>query len=143
MYKKVIQISKNPEAVIRCIGCNKVLESCLVYTGSIIQGVQFSTITQTINTPVLGVMETYDRSYVLGGHSIESQRKVGYFGRKKGSLCEECSALCRKTIKDKAGNLHQVVILDARPGYIGHTLEGDSLGKKKYRVLNTTVTGGK
>lgn len=143
MHKIVKHIKRNTVAIIRCIGCGKEVSTSFHYTGKMITGLQFATIKGQHTSPIIGVIETYDRSYVLGGHSIETEKRVAFYKRNHGPVCDECSALCAKTITDKGGNKHQVLILDPRQGFIGTTLATEGGPKPSYKGFNTTITGGR
>lgn len=141
-----VPIKRIDNGHVLCIGCEKDLTSGFNYTGSMISGLRFSTIQgfERTSVKVTGSITGPDeKTYpiMVGGDVIQTERKVGYFARKKGPLCDECSSLCAKTITDKGGNKHQIVKVDPRPGFIGSLKDdGGNEPKRSYKVLNTTIT---
>lgn len=118
-----VPVKKVERGHVTCIGCDADLTSGFNYTGSMISGLRFSTIHGFDRSPIkiTGSIEAFNKTYpiMVGGDLIQTERKIGYFSRKKGPLCDSCSALCAKTITDRGGNKHQIVTVDARPGFIG------------------------
>lgn len=141
-----VPIKKVDKGHVLCIGCGADLTSGFNYTGSMITGLKFNTIQGIERSPIkltgsITGPDNHTYPIMVGGDLIQTERRIGYFARKKGPLCDSCSSLCAKTITDKGGNKHQIVTVDPRPGFIGRTLQdGLSEPKKKLVLLNTTIT---
>lgn len=139
-------VKKVDSGHVLCIGCEKDLTSGFNYTGSMITGLKFNTIQGIERAPIkltgsITGPDNHTYPIMVGGDLIQTERRISYFARKKGPLCDSCSSLCAKTITDKGGNKHQVVMVDARPGFIGSLKDdGGNQPKRSYRTLNTTIT---
>lgn len=108
----------NRDGQVLCVGCQKSLHPGLCYTGTVLDGMAHSTIKGKENLPILGIMETFDKTYVLGGEQINTSKKVSFFKRKRGYICDDCASNYHGII-DSSGTFHPTVKTDPRPGYIG------------------------
>lgn len=123
--KQVVTYSK-PQ-LFQCVCCGAEVRPGFVYTGSVISGISFRTIKSHSYTDILGVIECPPdvdrpqfRTKVIGGDLIETTRNVSFFKREKGWLCDKCAG-SNRYVKDRAGNLHPLVKVDPRPGFIDQT----------------------
>ena len=103
---------------VKCVGCEKSLHPGLCYTGTVLDGTAHSTIRGKENLPIMGVMVTHERTYILGGQQIDTSKKVSYFKRKRGYICDTCAANYHG-VTDSNGTFHPTVKTDPRPGFIG------------------------
>ena len=95
-----------------CIGCMRQIENPhTCRTGSIVSGLAFKSITVDRRSPVIAVIETWDKSYVVGGHYYTDKVPVGFYTRNKGYICDGCST-CLTQIKDSRGNLIPLIKID-------------------------------
>jgi hypothetical protein len=101
----------DPRAHYYCVGCNQEVDPALSRTGSVIQGIRFSSKLVTRRDPIMGIMETWERPYVLGGTYRTSTKKFGFMHREKGFLCDECCSEYRE-IEDSSGAKHPLVKVD-------------------------------
>src|SRR5438874_10489065 len=112
----------------RCVGCGSPVRVGFCYTGSVISGMAFKTINGTEMTPIKGIIErtighhpnSHTESSVIGGEMIRTEKKIGFYKRNKGNICDICAANYH-TICDSSGKKHQIVMTNPRPGYIGMT----------------------
>jgi hypothetical protein len=74
-----------------CIGCFKRLSNEMCYEGSVIAGQGNAVKHSTEHTPILGVMETPEQTYILGGQAYETVKKVSFVKRNKGLVCVNCA----------------------------------------------------
>ena len=121
MGAKIVKIlSKRKEGQPKCVGCGVDVRPGFHYTGSVIAGTQFATLHTQKQLPVLGTMEAFDRTYILGGEIVEASKRVAFVKRLKGPICDECASNYH-TVRDAAGNEHPIVKTDPLPGFIGVT----------------------
>ena len=137
--KRINTVTVKPQVGSICVGCSSPVKPGFCYTGSVLSGMAFHTVNGTETTPVLGTMETHERSYVLGGETVRTSKAVGFFTRKKGFICDRCAGNY-KTITDKHGVRHEIVKTDPRAGYLGETAACETGNKITYRTLNTRTT---
>jgi hypothetical protein len=118
---KINYYGPKPATPAVCVGCGSSVKPGFCYTGSVIDGLGFTSVTGHETTPILGVMETYEKSYVIGGEDIETVKRVSFFKRKKGFICDRCASNYG-TVSDSTGRKHEIVKTDSKPGYIGNTI---------------------
>jgi hypothetical protein len=117
-----------------CIWCTRTVFPQFCYTGSVLDKLRFSKVKGTERTPVLGVMETHERAYILGGDMISTTKSVGYYKRIKGLICSDCAGEYRG-ITDKGGTFHPYVKTDPlRPS-------GQTLIPEKENIPTETKSG--
>ncbi len=120
--KKVIKLEgPQPRTNSRCIGCGGHVNPGMCYTGSVIAGTSFLHREGVKTLPVLGTIETYDRTYVIGGQQVPWNKSIPYVRRNKGFLCDDCASQEYKTVEIR-GVKHQIVKTDPRPGFIGSSI---------------------
>lgn len=135
----------------RCVGCSSPVRVGMCYTGSVIAGMGFHTVNTTERAPITAVIETFtehhsspadfpDNNYVIGGESLDVSRKITYFKREKGYICDSCAANYH-TVEDKSGRRHQIVMTDARPEW--KTVPDERDGFRSNKGFNTRFTQGK
>lgn len=138
---------------IHCVGCGDSVDPATSRTGSIIRGLRYMTQRVNKTTPIervlLGEITTPWRTYplqrVTGGQGYSVDRKIAFFERNKGNLCEECAANYHY-ITDSSGSIHPIVKVDPLPGTIGHRklaqydpTEESQIGKQE--VSNAVIDG--
>jgi hypothetical protein len=121
--------TQGPQEELRffCAGCSQRLNPALSRTGRILEGLQFMRSRETrIEIPLLGELNTWERSYVLTGDpkQIQVTKTRPFIKYNKGFLCDSCSALTgtwKHTSKiDGQVKEYPLVILDGlKPS--GHT----------------------
>lgn len=143
--KKVIKLPHVGDIVPLCVGCATPVNPGFCYTGSVLAGIVFKTISSFERTPI-EVVHNYPDPFlhvVGGGELIESIKRIGFYKRKKGFLCDSCASNYH-TIEDKRGNKHELVKVDERPGFVkesSHT--GELKSFRKGPAFNTRYTQGK
>lgn len=107
----------------RCIGCQKSVNPGFCYTGSMITGMMFKSITtgEDHSTPMIMAGSEDEPTDFIIGEDLRKDKKIGFFKRSKGLICPECSSNY-KCVTDKHGVKHPIVKLDPRPGFIGQTI---------------------
>lgn len=112
---------QGPQPLIRCIGCGSEVRSGFCYTGSVIAGLVFVTKLEDKETPIEILRDTPTSCIMRGGLVISVPKRIAFYKRNKGSLCDQCAANYH-TLTDKQGVKHPMVMVDPRPGFIGITL---------------------
>jgi hypothetical protein len=115
-----------------CVGCQEPVSPGFCRTGSIVVGIQFmdrSSVKLVSMNPV---------AYA------EEHKRVAFFDRRKGRLCERCSANYHHvTYRKQDGSVisEPIVVTDPTPGFIGITVAGESATKRApLKGLNTRYT---
>lgn len=104
-----------------CVNCGCEVNPGFAYTGSVLQGVAFLTRNRLALTPVIGVIQTWEKTYVIGGQTINLPTRIPFWPRRKGFLCDPCSSdpgCVIKTNRDGTQTKVRRVEVDARPGFI-------------------------
>lgn len=114
-----------PDITPKCVGCGVDVDG-FCYTGSIIDGLGFTTIhtTEKLNlTPAVQrmVIQTFDKTTILGGDESEVTKRISYFKRRKGLLCHNCASNYG-TVTDNHGNKHEIVKTDSKQSYVKGSL---------------------
>lgn len=114
MIRKItIKRDQAPHGHKRCIGCEKPVSTGFAYEGTMITGVGFKTVEGIQTVPIKAVITTWERSYVVGGEEIRTQKKVAFLTRKQGTICSDCAGNWRQ-VQDASGKWHPVVKLKGR-----------------------------
>lgn len=122
--RKVVRVKEQPQHGI-CVGCYGDIKEGFNRTGSVISGLAFRNVQITETTPITAVIETYERSYVIGGDSTTINKRVPFNSRRKGRLCEDCCAnyhTVKWTSKSGEERCEQIVKVDAVAGFFGNTI---------------------
>lgn len=105
-----------------CVNCGERVNPGFCNTGSVLQGIAFLTRTKTVQAPIKGVIETWERVYILGGEVFQMPYKVPFWPRKRGYLCDQCCSdpgCVEKVHRDGSREKIRRVLVDARPGFLG------------------------
>lgn len=122
----------SPLLNIKCIGCAKTVSPQLSKTGSVLSGIMFKTLS--------GVER-------IGSEMIETSKRVGFWKRERGHLCESCCAdyrtlTQRKQIGDSdlyEETHHSLVKVDPHVSFYSDSSLLDRT-RPKLKTLNTRYT---
>lgn len=103
----------------KCVGCGVSVTPGACRTGSILGGLQHFTLNGEKVIPIYGEIECLGHvtQFVHRSESVITTKRVSFYKRLKGFLCEKCCANY-KTVKDHNGSIHPIVKVDRNEAFL-------------------------